>query len=202
MSWLDYFERNDRFTALVYACIEARFGIEHLIFEEIVISTGANLSKEDYKKCLANPTKLYKMLRTISSEYEKLQEFTQIIVGISHELPNILRWEPRKLIKSWGKISKYLHWYGSESETTDLSGWRKDVGRKVRKEIEPIWNKITSGYSGLMHPDHMHPRILELWNQFKIDDINTETTKIRMQVLQPLLQMDRGETVFLQENRT
>ena len=32
-----------QFTALIYACVKARFGIENLIFEEIVISTGAKL---------------------------------------------------------------------------------------------------------------------------------------------------------------
>ena len=185
MSWLDYFERNDQFTALTYACIEARFGIENLIFEEIVISTGANLSKVDYEKCLDNPTKLYKALKRISPEYEKLQEFTQIIVSLSPELPRIINWEPKELIKSWGKISKYLHWCGSRGETTDLSSWRANVGREMREEIEPIWKKITSGHSGCMHPDDMHHKISDLWDQFKSGDIDTESTKIRMQILKP-----------------
>ena len=191
MSWLDYFERNDQFTALIYACIEARFGIENLIFEEIVISTGAKLSKEDYEKCLNNPTKLYKALKKISPEYEKLQEFTQIIVSLSPNLPRIIQWKPRELIKSWGKISKYLHWCGSKSETAELSIWRANVGREMKGEIEPIWHKITSGHSGLMHPDDMHPNISELWDQFKSGDIDTESANIRMQILKPLLQLDR-----------
>ena len=191
MSWLDYFERKDHFTALIYACIEARFGIETLIFEEIVISTGANLLQEDYEKCLNNPTNLNKALKKISPEYEKLQEFTQIIVSLSPEYPRIIQWEPRELIKSWGKISKYLHWCGGKSETTELSSWRASVGRKMREEIEPIWNKITSGHSGMMHPDDMHPKISELWDQFKSGDIDTESAKMRMQILKPLLQLDR-----------
>ena len=191
MSWLDYFERNDQFTALIYACIEARFGIENLIFEEIVVSTGANLSKEDYEKCLNNPTNLSRALKKISPEYEKLQEFTQLIVSLSPEFPRIIQWEPRKLIKSWGKISKYLHWCGSRSETTDLSNWRASVGRAMRGEIAPIWNKITSGHSGGMHPDDMHPKISELWGQFKSGDIDTESAKIRMLILKPLLRLDR-----------
>ena len=192
MSWLDYFERNDQFTALIYACIEARFGIENLIFEEIVISTGANLSQEDYEKCLDNPTNLNKALKKISPEYEKLQEFTQIIVSLSPELPRIIQWEPNKLIKSWGKISKYLHWCGSKSETTELSSWRANAGGEMREEIEPIWNEMTSGHSGCMHPDDMHPKVSELWDQFKSGDIDTESTTIRMQLLRPLLQLDRA----------
>ena len=185
MSWLDYFERNDQFTALIYACIEARHGIEYLIFEEIVISTGANLSQEDYEKCLNNPTNLYKALIQISPDYEKLKEFAQIIVSLNPEYPGIIQWEPKELIKSWGKISKYLHWCGSKSETTELSSWRANAGVEVRGEIEPIWVKITSGPSGSMHPKDMHPEILELWNQFKCGNIDTEGTRIRMQILKP-----------------
>ena len=187
MSWLDYFERNDQFTALIYACIDARHGIEYLIFEEIVISTGANLSKKDYEKCLNNPTKLYKALKKISPEYEKLQEFAQIIVSLSPEYPRIIRWEPKKLIKSWGKLSDYLHWCGSRSETTELSSWRANAGVEVRGEIEPIWVKITSGPSGLMHPKDMRPVILELWNQFKSGIVDIEGTRIRMDLLKPVL---------------
>ena len=44
MSWIDHFERNDHFVSLLYACIEARYGIEYLIFEEIIISTGADFN--------------------------------------------------------------------------------------------------------------------------------------------------------------
>lgn len=42
-----------------------------------------------------------------------------------------------------------------------------------------------------MHPKDMHLEILEQWNQFKSGDIDTEGTRIRMQILKPLLQMDR-----------
>ena len=33
VSWLDYFERTKRFSSLHYSFIEARMGIEHLLFE-------------------------------------------------------------------------------------------------------------------------------------------------------------------------
>lgn len=188
MSWLDYFERKDQFTALLYACIEARYGIEYLIFEEIVISTGANLSQEDYEKCLKSPTKLYKALKQISPEYEKLQEFAKIIVSLVPEFPKMIQWNPKKLIKSWGIISNYLHWCGSRNNTTELSSWRSNAGVKVRGVIEPIWVKITSGQSGLMHTKDMHPEILELWYQYKNGIVDAEGIRIRMQILKPALE--------------
>lgn len=188
MSWLDHFERNDQFTALLYACIEARYGIEYLIFEEIVISTGADLSQEDYEKLLKSPTKLYKALKKISPEYEKLQAFAKIIVSLVPKFPKLIQWDPKKLIKSWGKISNYLHWCGSRNNTTELSSWRVNAGIEVRGEIEPIWVKITSGQSGLMHPKDMHPEILELWHQYKDGSVDAEGIRIRLQILRPALE--------------
>ena len=187
MSWLDYFERNNQFTALLYACIEARYGIEYLMFEEIVISTGANLSQEDYERCLKDPTKLYKALNNISPDYEKLQAFAKIIVIMVPEFPLMIQWNPKELIKSWGIISNYLHWCGSRNNTTELPSWRADAGVEMRRVIEPIWIKITSGQSGLMHPQGMHPEILELWHQYKDGSVDAEGIRIRMQILKPAL---------------
>jgi hypothetical protein len=47
VSWLDLFERSNAWPTLLYACIEGRYGIEYLLFEELVVGTGANLSRED-----------------------------------------------------------------------------------------------------------------------------------------------------------
>ena len=118
VSWLDYFERIDHFPALLYACIEGRFGIEYLLFEELVIGTGTNLSRQDYEKCLKEPTKLKKAIDRLIPDYEKLQQFTSIVVILEARVPKLIYWEPRELMKSWGKLSEYLHWLGAKSETT------------------------------------------------------------------------------------
>ena len=104
------------------------------------------------------------------------------------EFPKLIQWEPKKLIKSWGKISNYLHWCGSRNNTTELSSWRVNAGVEVRGEIEPIWVKITSGQSGLMHPKDMHPEILELWHQYKDGSVDAEGIRIRLQILRPALE--------------
>ncbi len=188
MSWLDYFEQHRRFTALLYTCIEARYGIEYLMFEEIVISTGANLSKDEYEKLLKNSTKLLKALKRISPDYEKLQEFTNIIASLTPNFPRIVQWNPNKLMKSWGVISNYLHWCGSKDRTTEAEPWLIKAGQAVRAEIEPIWLNISSGQSAIMHPKDMHPRIRELWYQYKSNEVDLEGVKIRMQILKPILE--------------
>jgi hypothetical protein len=45
MAWLNYFERVPVFSPLLYACIDARHGIEYLLFEELVISTAQTYRK-------------------------------------------------------------------------------------------------------------------------------------------------------------
>src|ERR1041384_7581865 len=72
VSWLDYFQRINHFPALLYACIEGRFGIEYLLFEELVMGTGAKLSREDYEKCLTQGTKLKKAIDRLVPDYNKL----------------------------------------------------------------------------------------------------------------------------------
>ena len=180
MSWIDHFERHDQFAALLYACFEARLGIEYLIFEEIVISTGANLSKGEYEKCLKSPTKLYKALKRISPDYEKLQSFANIIISLEPCFPKIIQWKPRQLIKSWAGLSHFLHWNGSKNNTVDLKRWRLNSGKRVREIVEPIWEKISSGQSGIMHPRDMKQEIYELWLDFKGDAVDAEGIKIRM----------------------
>jgi len=187
MSWIDYFERSYQFPALLYACIEARYGIEYLMFEEIVISTGANLSIDEYEKCLKSPTKLYNALRRISPDYEKLQGFTKIIVSSEPGLPNIIQWNLKSLLKSWGSISDYLHWCGSKNNTTELKKWRLNAGAKIRSVVEPIWLNISSGQSAIMHPNEMRPEIRDIWEQYRNNTIDAKGVKIRMEILEPML---------------
>lgn len=188
MSWLDYFERNKQFPALLYTCIEARYGIEYLIFEEIVISSGLNLSQVDYEKLLNNSTKLHKFLKQISPDYEKLQQFTKIVASLAPQAPKLIQWNLNSLMKSWGTISNYVHWCGSKNTTTELSDWKTNAAKIIKEIIEPIWLNITSGQSGILHPTQMKPEILALWKEYKNGNINDESVRIRANLLKPMLE--------------
>ncbi|TAK91227.1 MAG: hypothetical protein EPO06_05595 [Burkholderiaceae bacterium] len=187
VSWLDYFERMDQFPALLYACIEGRFGIEYLLFEELVIGTGANLSRQDYEKCLEERTKLKKAIDRLIPDYEKLQQFTSALIAVEPQAPKLIYWKPKDLMKSWGKLSEYLHWLGVRGETTEVASWRTTAYIDVRQTLLPIWEKITSGQSGFMHPDNMNAEIREVWLAFKGGKTDLEGAKIRMNILKPHL---------------
>lgn len=187
ISWADYFVRCDHFPALLYSCIEGRYGIEYLLFEEIVLGTGARLSQEEYERCVKNGSKLKKMIAQLVPDYKKCQEFTRLIVEQTPELPNIVYWCPNELIRTWGELSEYLHWFGAKSETTENPSWRRQAGQRVLKIIEPIWEKASSGGSALMHPDDMKPEIRAVWDDFKDAKIGVESVRFRLNMLKPML---------------
>lgn len=187
VSWLDYFERSAIWPTLLYACIEGRYGIEYLLFEELVIGTGANLSREEYERCVREPTKLSKAIERIIPDYEKLQQFTAAIVALEYSVPCLIYWKPRALMKAWGELSKYLHWSGHKLDTAENAEWKKGALSDVKGVLMPLWEKATSGHSACMHPDNMNPEIREVWSDFKDGRIDLEGARVRMNLLKPFL---------------
>lgn len=186
MSWLDIAFRKQSFPELVYACIEGRLGIEYLLFEELVISSGANLTREQYERCLKEG-KLAKTIERVSPDYRKLQEFAQVVVAVEVSAPRLVSWEPKALMKAWGQLSEYLHWKGVKTETTEDEEWVSESIEEVRSILGPIWEKATSGQSGIMRPDQMHPEVRDVWNDFQAGTITAYGVKRRLAILRPYL---------------
>lgn len=191
-SWLDLVKRTKDFAALHYACIDARLAIEHLIFEQIIITKGEEFTAEEYERCLSEPRKLEKLLNKISPDYEKLQAFTEVIGSLSPGAPPINQWNPKELMKSWGRLSAYLHWSGAYSETTENKDWQVDAIRKVAEIIEPFWEKMSSAQSGCFRPESMEPSLHQVWEDFRRGIIDREAARIRMELLRPI--PHRGHT--------
>lgn len=180
MSWLDHFERNGHYPSMLYAAIEGRSGVEHLIFEEIVISTGASLTKDQYNNLLKNSRKLEKKLFKLTPDYMKLQTFTRAVHELNPNLPPLVFWDIKALMRAWGTLSKYLHWNGAKNYTSDDQSWRAQANLNIKKQIEPIWIRITSGDSGIIHPTQMTDGVREIWQGFKDGNINHESLDFRL----------------------
>lgn len=186
MAWLDYHKRTKQFSALIYACAEGRHGIEYLLFEELVISTGANLSVEDYQKCVNERNRFKKTIAQLSPDYERLQEFTQILASLEASFPKLIYWDHSALMKAWGFLSHYLHWFGARNLTSECDTWVASAQAEISKVLEPIWLKITSGQSGLMHPKDMNPVVRDIWERFRLGEIDVPTAKFQLDYLKPL----------------
>jgi hypothetical protein len=183
MSWLDYAKRTDEVSALLYACAEARMGIEYLLFEELVVSTGASLTEDEYEQCLKDRTKLHKTLGKLVPDYEALQKFTGALLASEPALPRQVVWNPKELMKSWGKISELLHWHGARNLTTENPEWRSESYIKLEGTLKPLWDKIISGQSMIMAPEGMKPDIRKLWDSYLAGDIDIEGVRIRAAIL-------------------
>ena len=77
-------------------------------------------------------------------------------------------------MKSWGTLSKYLHWFGAKSETGEVASWRTAACGEVSQVLNAIWQNMSSGQSGIMHPNAMHPEVHGMWLAFKNGKIDLE----------------------------
>lgn len=185
-SWLDLARRTDHFAALHYACIDARLAIEHLIFEQLAISAGADLDADAYQQCLAEPRKLDKLLNKIVPHYERLQAFTEIVQSLSPEIPPVNQWDIKELRKRWGRLSRYLHWMGAHPETTENPTWQAEAIQNAADIVDNLWEKISTGHSGSIRLDSMPSHVHEIWERFKAGEIDRESARTRLELVRPL----------------
>ena len=192
ISWLDHFERTNWYSSLTYSCIEARMGIEHLMFEQLVLSTGFRLDRSDYEKCLGSRMKFKKLIRTLSPQYEKLQQFTRVVLELisveTHgRAPQIIFWEIQDLEKSWGKLSVHLHWRGASTETTDDPDWIHTTYEDIRHTVLSLWDRLSSAPIGILHYRDMKPPVRDIWTDYCDDRIDIDNVRRRLELVRPCL---------------
>jgi hypothetical protein len=187
LSWLDYAKRHSSVSALLYAALDIRQAIEQLFFEEIVMSVGGQLDKEEYEKCKGNATKLAKIIRRLSPAYEKLVNFTRTIISIIPNSPPLIIWDHAILLKCIGSVSTYLHWVGEPKESFESPQWFLKGLETIESVATNLWNKMTSGYSGIMMPDKMQPEIRQIWDDFCSGKIDLDGVRVRARIASPVL---------------
>jgi len=185
-SWLDLARRTNYFAAFHYACIDARLAIEHLIFEQLVITAGKRMDQNAYQQCLKEPRKLDKLLQRLVPDYDSLQEFSAIVASLSLGFPKLNRWDIKELRRLWGRLSHYLHWSGAHPETTGDTTWQRDAIQEVSSIIDPLWEKIGSGHTGSINIDSMPDPVREVWDDFRAGKIDGASVRIRLELVRPI----------------
>ena len=188
LSWLDLSKReNYSAPVFLYAALDARLGIEQLLFEELVSSVGTKLDKKEYEKCLGNSTKLHAIINRLAPEREKLAKFNRAIFSTGSVRIPLVVWDHKLLMKYWGKISKYVHWAGAQNETVENVEWIKAGIELVEEAALYMWNNFKNYKTGVMLPEDMHPEIRSLWERYKSGSIGEENVKIAVNLLEPVL---------------
>jgi len=187
LSWLDIAGKSGSVCAIQYAAHDTRQGIEQLLFEELVLSVGTRLDREEYEKCKGNSTKLHKIIRRLSPDYARLAEFTKTVLSTDLQVLPLETWNHGQLMKHWATVSTCLHWAGEPRETVESKEWRDRATSTVETAAQYIWEKKTRGYTGVMMPYSMQPEIRELWGRFRtgqVDIVGVErTARIALSVL-------------------
>lgn len=187
LSWLDMAKIEKSGPAFQYAAHDARQGIEQLLFEELVLSTGANLERSEYKRCLGNSTKLHAIIKRLSPDREKLGVFVQVVMATGGPKLELMVWDHKLLMNYWRAVSNYLHWAGAIDETINKWSWVEAGIAKTEEACLYIWKNKTEKETGVMLPFDMHPAIAALWQRFKAGSIGEKDVKIACELLQPVL---------------
>jgi len=184
LAWLDYVNRTSRHHCLRYAAIELRAGIELLWFEMLITSVGGALSAKDYARCSRDATKMYKLIDELTPGYEKLIEFTRIILAHEPNMPEIAPWDMSKLKRYHGEASKCLHFQGAPRDTFERDVWLTRSLAKLEKMAHYIWTEMTSHHgTGFILPKTMTPGVRLIWEQFRDRKIDGDSVKRQLDLV-------------------
>ena len=172
---------------LHYAALDLRYGIEYLLFELLVL-TSSGLTEAEYQKCLGDPHAMKKTLRTVQMNYEKLADFSRILLTLVPGAPKLYYWKLDELFRSWGIASELLHFVGSHSRTYASEKWFAKSLMRLEGVLAPIWKVSTTTLGfGLLARSTMEPEVSQAWQEFAVGKLTEEDLKIRMQIIAPIL---------------
>ena len=187
LSWLDLARKTDSVCALQYAASDVRQGIEHLLFEELVLSVGGALGRKEYERCKGQATKLHKIMRRLSPDYERLLDFLQAALQAEPHALQIIKWDYKLLLKHWGALSAYLHWAGAPADTVECDEWFRVGVEVVDAAGSYIWERKTRGYSGVMLPNDMTSEIRDAWDRYRNNEIDLNGVRRIAEIARPAL---------------
>jgi hypothetical protein len=168
--------------------LELRLGIEHLWFDIIVTAVGGRLDIQEYSRCKGNSTKMYKILDRLSPDHAKLVRFTNLTSSIDRDQPTLVEWDMPRLKRLHGDTSRYLHFWGIPTETTDSPKWFVDALSLLETGAKyNIWQNLTTAHTGQLNIASMPPEVRDAWEEFRTGKLSEESVRTRLHLAQPIL---------------
>jgi hypothetical protein len=187
LSWLDYAKRKSNITALQYAALELRFGIEHLWFDIIVTAGGGQLDIREYSRCKGDSTRMYKILDRLFPDHARLVRFSNISSSLDCDAPSLVEWDVPRLKRLHREASQYLHFMGSPSETTDRPQWFVETLTLLETGADYIWKHLITARTGQLSIASMPPEVRDAWEGFRTGQLSEDAVRTRLQFAQPVL---------------
>ena len=136
-------------------------------------------------------TKLYKLIDSFAPDYAKFAQFDQMIQSIDRAVhPPTVVWDFAALRRIHGACSELLlHLQDRSSADGHLStDWTAKRLEFVRKSATWMWNTMkTNGNLVVYHPDGLTQKVRDVWESFRAGDTDAEGTRIRLQIIRPML---------------
>jgi hypothetical protein len=171
-----------------------RYGIERLLFESLLLASES-LTLREYRQAIRNPKRTKKMLESPVRDYTKLTEFTKIVVSLDSYAPPLHFWSLDDLFRYWGAASKFLHFAGPHAVSYSDVAWIAKAIARLDSVLNAVWTNITGTIGNpLMKPSQMPPEVRQAWAEFKDGALSKDDLIRRLKIMQPALQMRRGET--------
>jgi hypothetical protein len=192
-SWLDYATRENAPSAIHYAAFELRYGIEYLLFELLLLASES-LTFREYRQAIGDPKETKKLLKSPVRDYAKLTEFTKIVVSVDSHAPPLHFWSLDDLFRYWGAASEFLHFVGPHVASYSDATWIAKAIARLDSVLNAVWSNITGTIGNpLMKPSQMPPEVRQAWAEFKDGTLSKDDLICRLKIMQPALQMRRGE---------
>lgn len=179
LSWLDLAKRTQKASALHYAA-----------FELHVLASGG-LTKKEYQKCLGSPNKMKKMLHSEKVLYDRLFNFTHILMKLDSSSIQLRYWDLGELFSYWGKASESLHFVRAHSLTYKNNQWFVKTLARLESIINEIWskNRGTIGV-GVLRPEKMDHEVKLAWDAYSKGQLSHNELSMRMNLIGPTLSED------------
>lgn len=194
-SWLDCATRESAPSAIHYAAFELRYGIEHLLFELLVLASES-LSEREYRQAIGDPKQMNKLLMSPPRNYAKLAEFAEVVVSVDSQALPVHFWNLKDLFRYWGIASEFLHFVGPHATTYSQTDWVAKAIARLASVLTPLWSIITSTIgNAFMRQSQMQPEVHQAWTEFRDGTLSKNDLVHRLKIMQPALGMRRkGET--------
>ncbi len=182
-NWLKVAKETKTKYLLLYSAIQLRYGIE-LLWYRLLFASNPIISSQEYADATSEATKLYKLIKSQSPNYETFIKFIQILSSfdpMKNQAP-VAWWDLPRLSRIHGEISTgFLHLQENPHLCFSSDDWFFNRIALLEDSLGFILNtyKDQGGASVLYYPDLLKQSgIYEVWEQFRDNKINSETCKL------------------------
>jgi hypothetical protein len=180
--------QHDSATALVYAALEARNALERFVLEMSLLATGGHLSEAQIHTAQRRDG-AFQLLDQAMSNYRRHLQFTNLTLEVGGDpfrvaVPNVGQF--RRLRTD---LSDYCHFQLDPTATVNhpQNRWFITGTTRVQKTLDML-RDLRSQVNGVIQPNSMPAEVREVFQAFVAGQIDTPTARLRLRLMQPVLE--------------